>query len=519
MKVFLFHRIAAVVIVLFCMLVWWPTRNLPYHWDSAGFFINATKQLVDTGFSPWVAEFSDFAHPPLLMTLVGGAWNVFGEELWVSHVVMWVFLPLLMGATYLIGRKVLAVDVKKNNDSYLLPEIEALGGALLVGAMPFVLVEYGLVYIDLPAGALFSVALAAVLYRRYGWMAAFMVAAGMVKESVLIGLPILGFVMASHIWKDEGVSWSNWQTLTAKKYWKRWILLALPVVVFGIWLVYHFQVTGWWLVRPERQLRGVNSLGDMFVAFKFVTRELLFTQGRVVFSLGGLVGLGMIMLDAKKRTLLWSYSVMALWLLVILGVAAFAKTGEFGLRYGIFLVPAVVIFLVRMNRELVMLFTKKYVRWGMVGIISLNLLLFISAWHPVSGQLHAEYRFAPVTDLGYRDMISVASQAAEYLEINYPDATIYGGFPENYQLSEPYQGYVDEPLNFRDCKDYVYSEDEQAILYIHPYSPSQIPCSQILLQVQTRPLEKHQFVSNDTWVELYEIVGLVVEATGEAEFQ
>ncbi len=97
--------IVAFAIFAYALIMWWPTKNLPYHWDSAGFVINSAKHLFETNFQPLVNPSLAYAHPPLITATLALMWKLFGQSPLISHLVTFPFLPTLMMGVYFIGKK------------------------------------------------------------------------------------------------------------------------------------------------------------------------------------------------------------------------------------------------------------------------------------------------------------------------------------------------------------------------------------------------------------------------------
>ena len=98
-------------------------------------------------------------------------------------------------------------------------------------------------------------------------------------------------------------------------------------------------------------------------------------------------------------------------------------------------------------------------------------------------------------------MIIIGEEAAKFLEINYKNAKIYGDWPENYQVVQTHQGYVKEELEFRKCQFFQLDPEREQILYLHPYSPGQMYCRQLLDLYPTEALNRYE--SGTKWLELY----------------
>ncbi len=477
---FKFLGLTSLAIFLYSFVVWWPTRLLPYHWDSAGFFINAAKDLQTTHFLPWVAGHSDFAHPPLLMTYIALGWNLISESLLTSHLLMLVFLPLLMMATFLIAQR------------FISPWL-ALGIAFLTGFTPYILAEVGTIYIDLPVGALSTAGLAAIIYHKKWPGIILFTASVLVKESALLILPAAAYAY----W-----SWNfsvNKRITRSQLLRKGWGLL-IPVAVYLLWLTYHYQVTGWWLVRPGRPTRMIGSFYDLINNLGTIVEPFAFYQGRWFLTLLAASSVGYLFFNVRK--ILTQNRAPLIFLLVWLlpGLVSFSVSGEFGLRYGILLAPAYLILSVYLVNLFVENFSVKFSVLITSVLIIISLVLYHLSWYPPN-QPTDSYEFSPSSDLSYQDMISIGQQAALYLTINFPQAQIYGAFPENLQLTQPYQGYVDQPLDFHKCPEFKLQKDKTQIIYIHPYSPEQLPCLTIIKSLPVKLLKR--FESRSKWLELY----------------
>lgn len=508
-----------VSVIVYSTAIWWPTRYLPYHWDSAGFVINATRDLRAENFAPWVAEHSDFAHPPLLMTMLGVAWNIWGESLLVSHILMWPFLPLLMMSAYWVARALLK-DTKVDEPTKL---AGAVGAALLSGMMPVAVAEYGIIYIDLPSGALASLALAAGMYGKFGWAGVLLTMAALIKESALIILPALGWLAAGRIWEKENVENKDWvvklQTLAKKKYWSTWVWLGLPVLVWVSWLWYHVETTGWGLVRPGRPQPTAKSLSMWWQSFGFIFGRFAWNQGRWLLTLLGVIAAVVVGGNRKLRKETWTPEWQATSGLVIFGLTIYAYSGEFATRYGLFLMPTfIALSMATIGLGLSSWLSKSYRWWAMSGVALLVAWVFYGAWWPVSkplidssGRILVKYEFGVQEDMSYKDMILIGKQLGEFLTMAYPSAHVYGGFPEVYQLTQPYQGYVTKPFMFSKCNEFVWNPDEIQIVIVHPYSPEQQLCRLLLDAVELEPLMHIE--SNSKWLEVYKITGMKIKPT------
>lgn len=436
-----------VFLTFFSLLFWWPSRNLPYHWDTADFVINAARNLQQTGFIPLVAEHSEFAHPPLFPAMIALVWNLFGETKFITHLITFPFLPLLLYGVFLVGKKI--------TDS-----VSALGACLIVATTPLILAEYGQVYLDIPSAALVALAIAAWFEGKYFWTGVVLSLAGLIKLPTLVIVAPLVFFTYKKISFDR----SNY---------KEYGWLMLPMLVAAGWLYYHFLVTGWWLHRPGRMSAVVGNVWDFLTSLKFVIYALFIHNGRWVPGLlGGFALIRLVMankLDFAKRI-----NFQLLFGLIFIGLVFFAYIGEFAPRYGIFVFPFYVLLSLFLFSKM---FSRNQVKIGIVGAVLVNMYY----WNPTPPpDNHWQIRHSE--DLSYRNIIAAYQDAALFLENSGFSGKVYGGFAENYQLTQPYQGYVTEPMDFTFCSDVQEELEQGSVIYLSAFHYTLMYCRDLVAE-------------------------------------
>lgn len=487
------------LIIAYCIFVWWPTKTLPYHWDSAGFVINAANKFYTQGLIPWIAEYSDFAHPPLFMTLLSITWTTFGQKIIVSHILMFLFLPIIMISTYLIGKKIF---LYKENEPSLHIEVLSLGAAFLTGTAPFILAEYGMIYIDLPTAALITASFAFGLYKRWGAAVVLMIFAALIKETALVALPSFVFLGLS-----ESISINKKKSLVVRlnflkdfNFLKRILLLISPFLVWAVWILYHYFETGWWILRPGRTSQDLSAFSILISSF-FISWKMFFLQGRWIVST--LAILSAVILFFKNREILKDRILVSFYILIISSVVFFSIFGEFTFRYASFVIPFFFLLSTKLIYEAVKTFNKRADLIVATIAIVIGLGLSILSWSPKYGFTKV-YEFGAPIDLNYMDMIKIGEESSGFLSDNFSTAQIYGAFPESYQLTQPYQGYVGKPLLFKSCKEFKHEDNKTIILVIHPYDPGQLDC-QIITSIYSLK-ELKRFKSGDKQLRLYQVL-------------
>jgi hypothetical protein len=180
------------------------------------------------------------------------------------------------------------------------------------------------------------------------------------------------------------------------------------------------------------------------------------------------------------------------------GWGFFSVWGLFGLRYGIFLFPPYFVGCLAVLRA------ASRAALAPAAFSAGVFPLFVLTWHPRL-PLTSQLQFAPDQNLGYLDMIAIGRESARYVEQNYPGAEIYGTVPEEYELSEPVNGYVSAPLRFAPCSEFILHPGAKQIIFRHDYAIEQIHCDRLVRATGAR--FHTRFVSNDKWVALFVVPG------------
>lgn len=453
------------LVVIFAVVVWWPSRYLPYFWDSSGYIAEAAKTIYDSHFTQIVTDFSDFAHPPLIPVLVALSWQLFGFSPLSAHLLILPFGILFLLAIYGIARK------------HLKPEYSLLA-ASLAGFTPVFLAEYANVYMDLPAAALILAALALISYRL---------------ELIAYCLFSLALLAKLHVATFFPFLW----LLSSKK--GKWYSL-IPGFMACFWLVYHYQQAGFFLWKAGRITFLPDTVSAAVRLVGFILSQFLFSQSRFLWTGLIAVSLGWFWYKKPKLKALPSKTVLlAYGLTFALTLCFFIITKEFHPRYALALIGLYGIVTAWVLEAIVAPQFNQYV----IITISWILLAAVSfSWRLPAPKVPV-YEYAAPADLGVYDLALSLRQLAATLQLIGPEAKVYGGFPENLALTKPYQGYVNQPFNFSLCQEFTFDASVLQLIVVHPYSPSQIPCRMIMDRYRLIPVNRFQ--NHAKWIELYQV--------------
>ncbi len=450
--------------VAYSVVMWWPTRNLPYFWDAAGLVVPAAREMLTHGFFPLVLGANAYyAHPPLFVALLALAWRIFGDSRGVAHALILPFLPMAMSATYLIGARL--------HDRLL-----GFAAAVLFGATAVTLCELGQIYFDLPVAAVAACALLAWVSERpllSGFI--FAIAAWMKVPAATLPLGLAGALAIDRARRCDS---------------RRWIGLAIPLAATVAWFVYHHHVVGWWIANATKPMwvpSGPSAIARRAVVFP----RIVFVE-RYRFCLLAIAAAGAAFHGWKRKPL--PGRELAVLAACIAAPMTLFIASTFLTRYALLVFPAEFLFALLLAR-------RAFSTWVFVLCTSALLAAFITTWHPKI-PLTSAYELTPNEDLSYLDMIWIGERAAAYLENKHADAEIFGGFLEWYELSDPTMGYVSRALDLRGCDRFWPGTAEQLVV-LHAYSPEEVFCHVVTAKTGARPIARFQ--SNGKWLEIWRV--------------
>jgi hypothetical protein len=450
------------VCLAYGLVQWWPTRRLPYHWDSASFVIREARDFAANGFLPWVTRTDvGFAHPPTLPTLVALVWRTLGDDRLWTHLLMLPVLPALMFATYVLGRRVGGLVV-------------GICSAAIVGVLPVALAEYGVIYMDLPEAALSTLAIAAWMSGRPRACAVALTMAVLCKLTAAV----VGVVVVV-------------DALVRRRPVRDYLIVVIPVAATVlVWLGYHRWATGWWLIAPGRQSLTPADANELVLAFRYVASEMWLNQGRWTLALSIPVAATVAWIRSRGVGL---PGALGLALGQVAAVSFFAIMGELLTRYLLPFLPMLVV--------LACALVARAAGQTVVGIwTAIMVTAQVLAWHPAPPP-RTVFEMRPPPDLRYRDYVELGVQLATFLRAEHPNALVYGAVPEEYQLAEPWQGYVDEPIRFHGCAEFQWRDEEQLIVE-HTHSKPQQICRMLLERIPAVRLV-HEFDAGGTSLRLW----------------
>lgn len=485
------------ILTLLTLAFWWPTRELPYWWDSAGFIMQAARFYLDTSFSSFIlpsdSAISNMAHPPVFPFVLAFVWRMFGDSLYVSHLFYLPFVLIAVLFTYALGKHVAQTTNKKE----IVPSsLVGFCAALLLLFSPLFLAQVGIIYLEIPVAGFAVMAVYFFLKRQILWYMLSATLMLLMKEvSVIIILAIFTTLSIQFVWNLFDKKRNKQTRLRALG--KEFLIFGLPIIVILGWFVWHKIATGWIFVLPYYQNAMTEKLFTIsFTKIFFVFQFFFIEQFRWVITFVVLAIIFILIIRHKIQKVFSRESregLILFFIIIVLVPMLFGKL-EFLPRYVVFGLPFLSIFF---SFFLGVILQKTKIMFG--AAVVLVLILFFLGWD--NHQKITTWRFTPIEEnLEYMDVIRVGKEMAELVEDRYPNSLIYTGFPTNYMLSQPFQGYVSKPLAVLDCTAYR-EGDRVDLIVFHTLSPSQLYCREMIRSLDFKPIEG--FEHNGKWMLIY----------------
>ncbi len=216
---------------IFYALLTYFAQELPFFWDNMLFVSKTAHYYYENQFTNLLLPLKiDSGHPPFYGMFMAGIWTVFGKSLALSH---WVMYPILVAGAIAFHKIA----------QYFLPPTYALIALLLYLLEPCILTQSVIASIDMALLAATLWAVAGILYQKRMLLALAFCLMAMLSLRGSIAIVLLFFI-DTYFLKQ---SYFKSKTTIVK------ILLPYMPAAFImiIWLGYHFQETGFFMVNNQ----------------------------------------------------------------------------------------------------------------------------------------------------------------------------------------------------------------------------------------------------------------------------
>lgn len=444
------------------LLVKIPHLGLPYFFDEAYSYYPAIQEMAKLGpnLLPGTIPLILSKGHPLFFYFMASLWLKFiaGDSL----ILMRIF-PLLvsMVALFVLHR------FARRHANILLANI----AVLLLTLQPLFLAQSSLVLPELLLCILFLMCFDSYLSGSFGWYALYGSLMMLTKETGAVFIMVFGLAYLIE-------NFSEWNT---KLFWRNLVLLAVPIFVYLIFLILHYQKFGVFFF-PEHI--GYISAESTKVLSKFNSFAwmLFLAQGRNLVFFTAILAL--ILILTFKRKIEYK-RLLILCLAILVAFLIFSVLNFFGYHY---VLPVMGIMLLASLILIQQIKTKYQV---------LN-IAFIVCLLSVSGYFSATKRGNTDVDLGYTQYLVVHQQMVKYCEQqSWYDKEIGGGFNMVMSLRDGYARYLSTGKGFK-THHLPGLEDRDIIIYDSTCWPVEMPENEksILTLIKRFEYKKH-------WGEIY----------------
>jgi Dolichyl-phosphate-mannose-protein mannosyltransferase len=403
--------------------------RLPYFWDEAGYYIPAARDLLLKGSLIPLSTPSN-AHPPLVMTYLALWWKMLGSTPAVTRSAMLLTAAFALLGVFRIARRAANLEV-------------AIAATICTAVYPVFFAQSTMAHVDLAAAGLTIWGLDSYLGARNRSAAVCFSLSVLAKETALLApLALLAWELvcpwASRFLKPPiCIRDRSWPVVAS---------LLTPVGVLALWYTYHYARTGYVFGNPEYFRYNVQAtMSPLRILLALIMRLWQ------VFGYLHLWVLTLLMAWAMTRPATCDGDVerprIALPVQFVFGVVILSYVvalsvigGAVLARYMLPGVPLVVILAVSTLRRRVRAW-----RW-LVGIVCATFVAALFTNPP--------YGFSPEDNLAYRDFIEMHLDAEGFLEARYPKATVLTAWPASGEITQPFLGYVRQPLRVVRIEDF-----------------------------------------------------------------
>lgn len=424
-----------------------PLLRLPYFWDEAGYYVPAARDLLLTGsFIPHTTPSN--AHPPLVMAWLALWWKIFGYAPVVTRIAMLAIAAFGLTGLFRLARRLANTDV-------------AIASVICTALYPVFFAQSSMAHVDMAAAAFTFWALDAYLARRCRTMALWFSLAVLAKETAILA-PAALFLweaiwtlapsLARVIPSEAGSSVRGQSSRVEEPAFRfsKLASLAAPIIPLALWYAYHYSRTGFVFGNPEFFRYNVAATTNPLRIFLALLMRLYQSLGYMnLFVLTFLAAFAMrgpaLQDGAETRPRIAIPRQLALLAVIAAYVLALSVIGGAVLaRYMLPVVSLVIIiFVSTLWRRL---------SWWRAAICCVA-IAFVAGWF-----INPPHGFSPEDNLAYSDFVRIHQHAAEFLAHRYPHARILTAWPANDELSQPFLGYVSQPMKVLRIEDFTAEE-------------------------------------------------------------
>jgi hypothetical protein len=458
------HGIAVFLLFLTAVLLSKSvTLNTPYYWDEMGWARKAhwlSQQSLISSFPGFHSPTAFWGHPAGLFFTLAVLFKLFGESIWLSHLLIAGFSFIGVYFTYLLA-------------AFLYGRLVGILSAAFLFTSSLYFAQSGMYLGDIPVTALGVASIYFALrkkYLPYLLCAVFMV---LIKETAAaVVFSLLLYLFFAEPQKSRQLAGE------LLKY-------GVPLLVIGAFFIWQKIMTGHFCCIYSYKFELFNlSTEDIIRQARLISEWLFLLQYRFVFAFFLIANLILNRAWRSRKELLLFFSI-------------FACSGyAFSFLYFLprYLLPALPYLYIMGTWSIVELI--KPLRWRIaMGTIIMALHIYSSFGAYWDGNYEGNMK--------YLDVVKIHQSMCRYIENNFPNARILTAFPNEVQLLHPYLGYVDAALKAIPLEQEMAMDKKDFDLILHstPVDDSQKLLKEFAIRNNLNLIKR--FEQGDIIAELY----------------
>jgi len=431
-----------------------PLLRLPYFWDEAGYYIPAARDLLAGSLIPHSTPSN--AHPPLVLAWIALSWKLFGQGALVTRSAM-----LLLAAFSLLGFFRMARAVTNTPI--------AACSTFLVAIYPVFFAQSSLAQVDVPAAGLIFWGLEAYFRKRRPISIVWFSLAALAKETAILAPLALGLweIISTLFGKRDAASIAEHISATEVGHGRPFVgtsgtralpglgrratfssgmLLIIPAIPLALWYEYHYLRTGYIFGNPEFFRYNVQATLHplrIFLALLLRLWQMIGYLDLYVLTLACVVAMTFAPIkehnhERSRIHLSIQFSFLAIAIVYVVSLSVIG--GAVLARYMLPVVPLMILVCVST-------IWRRLPAWK--AVIVVVALAFVSALF-----VNPPYGFSPEDNLAYRDYIRLHQRAETFLQARYPNARVLTAWPASDEMTQPYLGYVQKPMQVVRIEDF-----------------------------------------------------------------
>ncbi len=464
--------------------------NLPYYWDDIYPYVSASVYSATHGLTPLLYGI-DASHPPFFPMTLASSFFIFGINSTVARIMIIIFAGLSIFLTYIIGRE-------------FFDQTTGIISSLLLMSTPLFLSQSSIPQITVLEIALFLVTFYFFLSKKYVLFSISCSLLLLTKE-IFIFVPFLSLFIFIY---------------TNRFDIKKIFLILFPLIIFLLWMLSNNYIYGWFLAPYGAEIVHSSPL-YILANFLLISKYLFFDDFRWVlsfivialpaidikkpiclinfknilkifiiflfffflFSFFSLIfskyfsivfknfsiyllefdrfkfplslALTIILLSFKKFFSFWINKKYLTIILFIFSSILLSSFFPWLPRYSLFIIP---LYLLLSANILSKTISNKYF------LVSLVLVLIFFSIHSLNGNRES-IGFWLENNYEFLDYIKVRQEASDYLVDKHIGKSILASYPEFFDLSYIWVGYIDtkKPFHLEGISYYEFSEPDISI--------------------------------------------------------